>query len=136
MDMGYTPNLTDASAAFVEYLRENGLLANVLDIINQAPPKKYDVIVACAVFLHFTDEDFQKAVINVRDALKDGGKFAFSVKQGEGEEWTEEKMDAPRYFNYYSPERLKEKLGKAGMKIIDIQLDGQKWMQVVSMRTT
>lgn len=133
MSKGYKPSLTDASTSFVEYLREGGLDADVLDIVNDRPSGMYDVILACAVFLHFTDEDFQKAVGNVRAALNDNGKFAFSVKRGEGEEWTEEKMDAPRYFNYYEPERLRKKLGEAGMRVIDIQPD-EKWLHVVSTK--
>lgn len=129
---GYVVEVTDASVGFVEYLRSNGRPAKLLDIVNSHPDEKYDVILACAVFLHFTDTDFQQAVRNVRDSLLENGKFAFSVKLGDGDGWSSEKVDAPRYFNYYQPDELEKAIARAGMRVVDMQVYEDKWIHVVS----
>lgn len=135
MEQGYKPDLSDGSGAFVDYLNQHGFTAAKLDIVNERPTKLYDVILACAVFLHFTDEDFRRAVAHVKEALEPGGKFAFSLKQGDGEEWSEHKMDGPRYFNYWRRDALEAMLHEVGMKIIDFQiLDEGRWLHVVSTK--
>ena len=130
---GYVVEMTDASAGFVDYLQSNGHSAQLLDIVRSRPVEKYDIVLACAVFLHFTDTDFKQAIKNVRDCLLDGGKFVFSVKLGDGDGWSNEKMGAPRYFNYYQPDGLKNALADAGMQVIDLQVYDDKWIHVVSM---
>ncbi len=128
---GYDVDLTDASTGFVDYLRKEGHVAELLDIVRQALDKKYDVILACAVFLHFTTEDFRRAVINVRSMLGKDGRFAFSVKRGDGDEWTDNKMGAPRYFRYYQEAELGKILDTLGMQIIDSRVLSDKWIHVV-----
>lgn len=132
-DKGYDVALTDASRGFVDHLNASGMKATQLDIITQKPQSSYNVILACAVFLHFTDEDFRKAVSNVRESLEPGGMFAFSLKQGDGEGWSEEKMGAPRYFHYWRRDGLEKVLDEVGMQITDFQIlsDG-KWLHIIS----
>ena len=132
---GYVVEMTDASVGFVEYLQSNGHSAQLLDIVRSRPVEKYDVVLACAVFLHFTDTDFQQAVKNVRDCLLDGGKFAFSVKLGDGDGWSNEKMGAPRYFNYYQPDGLENALADAGMQTTDLQVYDDKWVYATAVRS-
>lgn len=129
---GYVVEMTDASKGFVEYLQSHGHPVELLDIVNNRPDEKYDVILACAVFLHFTDADFQQAVRNVRDSLLENGKFAFSVKLGDGDGWSSKKVDAPRYFNYYQPDELERALARAGMGVLDMQVYEGKWIHAVS----
>lgn len=131
---GYDPDFTDASIGFVNFLRQNSIKADLLDIVQDRPKKVYDVILACAVFLHFTDEDFKKAIRNVRDALDNNGKFAFSVKLGEGEGWSNTKMGAPRYFNYYQPDELERKLTELGLIAVDSRSYDHKWLRIVATK--
>lgn len=134
---GYELELTDGSTGFVDYLNGQGFSAKMLDIVNEAPKDEYDVILACAVFLHFTDSDFERAVANVKQGLKPDGRFAFSLKQGDSEEWTESKMGAPRYFNYWRKERLEGALATLGMRIINFQvLNNGKWLHIISEKET
>lgn len=135
VDKGYAPKLTDGSAGFVEYLRAHGYDAEVLDIVNEKPQGSYDLILACAVFLHFTEDDFKQAITNVKSALKAEGKFALSLKQGDGAEWTEAKMNMPRYFNYWRKETLERTLGEVGMSLVDCQTtpDG-KWLHAIARK--
>ena len=129
---GYALELTDGSAGFVDYLRSEGFDVQLLNIVKDRPAKKYDTILACGVFLHFTDEDFQQAVSNVRISLRDGGRFAFSVKLGDGDDWSDEKMGVPRYFHYYQPDELERALARAEMSIVDMQVYEDRWICVIS----
>lgn len=134
IERGYSPELTDATPGFVQYLTEHGFDARLLDIVQQQPEKKYDLILACAVFLHFTDDDFSRAVGHVRDSLQPAGRFAFSLKYGEGEEWSSDKMGAPRYFRYWNETTLENKMGNLGMRLLDVDVsDDGKWLHAVAV---
>ena len=130
---GYQPDLTDGSAGFVEYLSAQGMPAKLLDVVNQPILGQYDVIFAFAVLLHFTDEDFDKPVANVRSALKKDAVFVFSLMRGEGERWTDAKLGAPRYFRYWQEDELRERLWGLGMSVTEVRdgLEG-RWMFVVA----
>lgn len=136
MEKGYTPVLTDATPAFVEYLRQRGLDAGLLDIVQERPQEVFDVVFAAAVFLHFTEEDFEQALTHVRDALQAEGKFIFSLKQGEGEAWSAAKMGSDRYFHYWRRDDAAAKLGTHGLALIDEQsFDDGKWLYLTARRT-
>lgn len=67
--------------------------------------------------------------------------FAFTVKQGEGSGWSEEKLGAPRYFNYWKPDPLKELLEATGFNEVEINDGNQghshsnaKWIHVISRK--
>ena len=130
---GYWPDLTDGSAGFVEYLSAQGMPAKLLDVVNQPILGQYDVIFAFAVLLHFTDEDFDKAIANVHAALNEGGAFVFSLMRGEGERWMDAKLGAPRYFRYWQEDELRERLWGLGMSVTEVRdgLEG-RWMFVVA----
>lgn len=133
ISQGYSPDMTDASNGFVDFLNKKGHLAILLDIINEQPIRGYDLVFANAVFLHFTNDDFAKALINVKNSLKEDGKFAFTLKNGQGEVWSEEKMGAPRYFNFWDEERLVPLLKSLGMIVVDLRLsDDHKWLHVLT----
>lgn len=136
MEQGYDVTLTDATQAFVDYLKGEGYDASLLDIVTERPNELYDAIFASAVFLHFTNEDFAAAVANVRSALKDDGKFVFSLKNGDGETWSTVKMDAERYFHYWRRDALEQSLGALGMSVADDQsFEDDGWLYMVARKT-
>lgn len=136
MQSGYNVELSDATPEFVEYLRIQGLDAQVLNIVSSHPDKRYDVVYASAVFLHFTEEDFDTAVNNVRHGLNSNGKFVFSVKQGHGDGWSNEKMDSPRYFKYWQEHELVERLTSLGMRVTETISSDDKWIWIVAEKTS
>lgn len=94
---------------------------------------------ANGVLLHFTRVEFGQAVRKVYNALKPGGTFAFSVKQGEGEKWSNGKLGAPRFFCDWTETQLRGVLGKVGYNNIEVtvsRVDGrsQEWLLVVAGR--
>ncbi|RWD43445.1 hypothetical protein [Mesorhizobium sp.] len=50
----------------------------------------------------------------LRATLNEGGRLAISLKRGDGEEWSDAKLGAPRYFCYWQPDRLEPVLRTAG----------------------
>lgn len=132
MSKGYEPDLTDGAEGFVAYLNEHGMRASVLDVVNQPIQKKYDVILAFAVLLHFTEEDFDRAIANIRNALNESGCFAFSLMRGAGEKWSEDKMGAPRYYRYWQEDDLRARLERLGLNVTDVWDGWERWMYVAT----
>lgn len=134
-DHGYAPELTDAFDVAVEYLDAHGFTARKLNILTDEIGSQYDAIIACAVFLHFTKEEFVQVLNTCHAHLDKTGILAFSLKKGDGELWTDQKMDAPRYFHYWQPEDMRSFLVNAKLKVIDERIteDG-KWLHYITER--
>lgn len=132
--LGYSVRRTDASSGFIDYLRENGEAAEMLNVLtDMIDEESYDVIFADAVFLHFTKEEFISALKNVHSALLPGGRLGLTLKNGDGEEITREKMNADRYFKYWREPELASTLAEAAFKSISINeaIDG-KWLHLIA----
>jgi SAM-dependent methyltransferase len=115
-ELGYRVDCTDATPAFVDLLLSQGLVARPLNAITDELPREEDLVLANAVLLHFTRDEAATVIAKVRDSLRPGGRFAFSLKQGEGENWSLEKLGAPRFFCYWTQERIREVLVTAGFR--------------------
>lgn len=129
-EWGYDIQVSDATPAFVEYLRQHGLNPIMLDIVSRTPSRQYDAMFASAVFLHFTTDDFDRAVHNVSAGLKPGGKFIFSLIEGNGDAYSHS-YALPRYFRYWSVDEVKNTLACHGLKLVDIReikFEQQTWL--------
>ncbi|HEU4914759.1 MAG TPA: class I SAM-dependent methyltransferase [Candidatus Saccharimonadales bacterium] len=134
---GFKVNSTDATPAFVELLQKKGLNARVLNAITDDLGGPYDLVIANAVLLHFTREETEKVLAKVLAALKDGGRFAFTLKQGEGETWEDSKLGAPRYFCFWQEQQIEELLKKVGYSQVEVSGDkatrnNTTWVQVIA----
>jgi SAM-dependent methyltransferase len=112
--LGYCLDCTDAVPGFVELLRQRGFSARLLNLLTDELVGPYDLIIANAVLLHFNYLEFSQVLVKIKSALGHGGRFAFSLKAGQGEGWSTEKIGAPRYFCYWTPEALEPHLAAAG----------------------
>lgn len=90
-------------------------------------------MLANAVLLHFTADETRKVIQKVYSALNDNGVFAFSVKKGTGEVWSNEKLDAPRYFNYWDEADLVYVTLLAGFKELSIKVT-ENWIFVTAVK--
>jgi SAM-dependent methyltransferase len=111
---GFEIECTDAAPGFVSYLKARGLNARQFNAIVDDLEDQYDLIFANAVMLHFNREEFSFVLQKLFRSLKCGGRFAFSLKRGEGEAWSSEKIGAPRFFCYWEQNDLVPLLGKTG----------------------
>ena len=112
--LGYCLDCTDAVPGFVELLRQRGFSARLLNLLTDELVGPYDLIIANAVLLHFNQAEFSQVLAKIKAALRSGGRFAFSLKAGQGEGWSTEKIGAPRYFCYWTPQDLESPLKAAG----------------------
>ena len=72
-----------------------------------------------------------------REGYGAGGILAFTLKEGDGEEWTSGKVGLPRFFTYWRAAELSGLLTRCGWKIRDLSRvpDGkQSWLYVLCER--
>lgn len=133
LNEGYVQlTVTDAFDAAVAALLKRGFAARKLNLLLDDIEEDYDLIIAAAVFLHFTEDELRGVFAKLKGALSKNGILAFSVKQGNGEEWTNAKMDAPRFFHYWSAADIKRVLTECGYSIVDMRhTKDNKWIHVI-----
>lgn len=132
---GYKVTCTDIIPEALNKLSEEGFETSEFDFRNEPKEEwinKFDGFFANAVLLHAPQDVFEKAVANISKVLKKNGVAGFSLKTGEGEEITEEKMDAPRYFNYHNEEEIRNLLSTLPFEIVSIShADNDKWLHII-----
>lgn len=118
---GYIFQLTDAAQSFVTLLQQKGYNAHLLNAITDDLGGPWDMVFANCVFLHFTVEEFDLVLQKIARSLNNSGILAFAVKQGKGSEWSSEKINTPRFFQYWTQPELKEHLSKTGFGLMDMR---------------
>jgi predicted TPR repeat methyltransferase len=125
---------TDGTRAFVERLRSNGHQADVLDVTTDEFGGPFDVVFANAVLLHLTVDQFDTVLAKAARAVHPDGLLVFTVKEGDGTEWTTTKLDRPRYFTYWRETAMRAHLTTAGWTAVSIeQVNGrlEPWLYVI-----
>ncbi|HLN23263.1 MAG TPA: methyltransferase domain-containing protein [Patescibacteria group bacterium] len=111
---GFAVECTDAVPGFVSQLQDRGFTARRFNVLTEDLGDRYDLILANAVLLHFDRREFSFVLKKLLRSLNSGGRFAFSLKRGQGESWSSEKISAPRFFCYWEREDLEPLLRDAG----------------------
>jgi SAM-dependent methyltransferase len=134
--LGYKVIRTDAVQGFVNLLRAGGHEARKLNVLTDDFGKGYDMVFANAVLLHFSPEQFRQVLIKARNCLKPGGVLAFSVKKGNGDEWSSHNLGAPRYFHFWQQEALQSIVQDTGFKVEEIseRKSNFEWLQVIARK--
>ncbi|MGH7195499.1 MAG: class I SAM-dependent methyltransferase [Candidatus Saccharimonadales bacterium] len=132
---GFSVERTDATKSFVALLQSRGQAARELNLLTDKLGAGHDLILANAVLLHFSRPEASAVTHKIYDALKAGGRFAFTVKAGYGESWSYDKMDAPRFYCYWQPDQLEKLLYEANFQdnLIENDTSG-KWLQVIARK--
>lgn len=132
---GFNVFCTDVIPEALEDLKKEGFETgefNFKDNPKEEWINQFDGFFANAVLLHATQEEFEQNLFNIYKILKKDGIVAFSLKTGQGEEISLEKMDAPRFFKYYEKEELEKILEKYPYQIISMnKVDNDKWLHVI-----
>lgn len=131
---GFRVERSDAAESFVNHLRDLGYETKLFNVVTQTIPERYDLIYANCVFLHFTEKELCTVLNTVAQGLNDSGILAFSVKLGEGEDWTTEKVDAPRFFRYWQPDPLQALVEQYGFRLLESRCDG-KFIQLIAQKS-
>ncbi len=111
---------TDATPAFVERLRAAGHDARLLDVRIDPLGGPYEAVLADAMLLHLTREQFEDVLRRARRAVVDGGVLAFTVKEGDGAAWSNAKLDLPRHFTYWRESAVREVLTRSGWTVTSL----------------
>lgn len=117
--LGVTVERTDATRAFVDRLRAEGHPARVLDVRTDDLGGPYRGVLADAVLLHLDRAAFGAALVRLRDAAPDG-ILAITLKEGDGEEWSDAKLGEARYFCYWREDELRATLATSGWRVIEL----------------
>jgi SAM-dependent methyltransferase len=131
---------SDVIPQALQQLSEQGFETAEYDFRDDPKPEwigSFDGVFANACLLHAPQDVFENALKNVTLMLKSCGVFAFSLKTGEGEEITTEKMDAPRYFNYHSEPEIRGILAGLTFEILSLShAEEGKWLHVIARNST
>lgn len=132
---GFKVTCTDVVPGVLDRLSVEGFETAEFDFRNYPKAEwigNFDGVFANAALLHAPQDVFENALKNVTRMLKPRGVFAFSLKAGEGEEVTSEKMDAPRYFNYHSEPEIRGILTALSLEILSVtDAEEGKWLHVI-----
>lgn len=132
---GHTVTRTDAVTGFVEYMRKSGHQAQIFNVLTDAFNRKFDVVLATAVLLHLTAEQFGEALTNIHQHLRNDGIVILAVKIGDGEEYSTHKLDTPRYFKYWQPDELSAAVSSQGFNVQESRLlSGDKWLTCIATK--
>ncbi|WP_377193189.1 class I SAM-dependent DNA methyltransferase [Ruegeria meonggei] len=110
---GLTVRALDATPAFVQHARENGVDAHLGTFDDVTEVAEYDGVYASFSLLHAPRKDFPRHLAAIRQALKPGGVFFLGLKLGTGEH----RDDLDRYYTYFSQTEIEEALAAAGFTI-------------------
>lgn len=128
---GYKVVASDYVIEFVEILKEKGLQAVSFDAKSDELSDSIDCIYANAVFVHFSQEETRDFLKRIKNKLKNESIIFLSVIKGEGHERSARSRGFERDFYYYSTHTLKSLFENLGYKILYINDDKDKWIQIV-----
>ena len=131
---GFRVERTDATKAFVTLQQERGHEAKVLNVLTDELGGPYDLVFADAVLLHFSPDQTGRVLEKIKRSLKPGGTLAFTLKKGDGEEWSEHKLGERRYFCFWQPDAIRTLLVSKGYDVLSLEVteDG-KWLHIIAV---
>jgi predicted TPR repeat methyltransferase len=117
---GFSITCSDAVPNFLEIVQSKGFATCSLNILTDDIQGQYDLVLANAVLPHFAPAEVSLILDKVHKALNKEGYFAFSLKEGSGAVWSDEKLGKPRYFHYWQLEPFKNLVARHGFKWISM----------------
>lgn len=92
-------------------------------------------MLAVAVLLHLSREELEPVLGRVHQAVRPEGLFGFTLKEGDGDAWTDAKISLPRYFVYWRETELRSALARTGWHVVSIEhVMGERdnWLYVLA----
>lgn len=136
---GYRVDRTDVVEGFVDLLTKQGHKARQLNALTDELGANFDMVFANAVFLHFTIEELKEVLAKTHTALNENGILVFSVKRGSGSKWSEDKLGAPRFFQYWELEPLEQLLKEENFAVVESgskrsEHRNQDWLHIIARK--
>lgn len=139
---GHLVQCSDAVSGFVNYLRDNGEDALLLNLLSDDIPSGYSMMFANSVLPHFTKQEVALVLQKTFDALLPNGVFAFSIKRGDGEIWIHEKGLQERFVQLWQPEDIADTTKNVGYKIVYMKegivghLPNHDWIVIIAQKVS
>ena len=108
---------TDAAMAFVHFQESRGAHAERFDIVHDDLKGAYDAIVALYVLQHVDRSALPAVLSKVSGALKEGGAFLFSIREGTGD-LIEQGASGRYYVAMWQQAELSEILVPLGFRLL------------------
>ena len=133
---GYQVQPTDASDGFLAHLRAAGWRPVRYHVDHDDPPDgAWDAVYANAVLHHLQRDRLPAAIARLGKTLRPGAVLVASVKTGRDDGWSLAKLDAPRWFTYWSAADLRRVVDQAGWEVAALaERSGTRadWIDVVA----
>jgi len=125
---------TDATPAFVGLLRAAGHDARLLDARTDPLDGPHQGILANAVLLHLSRDQFGDVLRRARTATAAGGVLGFTLKEGDGSAWSDHKLGVPRHFTYWREPAVRAALRRAGWPDVSVShvASRENWLYVLA----
>lgn len=133
---GFSVQRTDVAKGFVDLMNSEPLdkPAVLLDLMNPGSPGKYEIVIANAVLLHFTKDEFSEALTNISDLLQPEGKLFYTLKRGQGER-TIRDAELLRFFRFWETEELDEFFHSEGWLNDSFETEDGLWINGVASKS-
>lgn len=124
---------TDATQAFLDIQSERGRHAELLNIVTDEVGGPYDGIMGLCVLIHVDKRQLERVLGKLRAALRPGGCFLVSMREGDG---TEE--SGPWYTALWRDATLRQTYDHVNMNVLwahfHVDVDGDRWLTYVLQR--
>lgn len=108
-DQGYDVVCIDPSPEMVRRCRAKGLFVEMNSIQSYRPSGTFSMVFAILSLIHVPKADFPAMIQKIADTLPKGGMLFLGMLEGY-EEGIFEGSEYPRFFAYYRPEEIREKV--------------------------
>lgn len=116
--LGVAVRRTDVTKAFIEFQTERGKRAELLDLITDDLGGPYDAVMALAVLIHIDRELTDSVLRKIAAALRPGGAFLVSVREGTGDRVElGDTSGQPYYVTLWTVAEFAARLAAAGLGV-------------------
>jgi SAM-dependent methyltransferase len=135
--LGLTVRRTDVTQAFREFQTERGKAVEPLDILVDEFGGPYDGVVALYVLQHIDRDQMVSILGKVSQALKTGGVFLVSLREGEGDIWERSQKSGDYHVVLWDEADFVNSLAAAGLQVLwterDTDNDGD-WLVLLTQK--
>lgn len=136
--LGFKMQRTDVTEAFRKIQQERGKVVRSLDVLLDDFGGPYDAVMAMCVLLNVGRDQAELVLLKVTDALRPGGCFLVSIREGEGHLWERSDVSGDYYVVLWTHESFVKYLASAGLKVEwhsrSVESDGP-WLTFLARRT-
>lgn len=136
---GPTVRRTDLTRAFVQLQRGRGRHAEVLDAIYDEYGGPYDAVMALCVLIHIERDDTSRLLAKVAAALRPGGSFLVSVREGVGDQWEVGESGNRYHVVFWDGDDFQALLASVGLKVRwtarSLEDADEPWLTVLATKT-